>query len=116
VIASHTLAFSTPDSSSPRNLCVSALYSSFSFVFFNVQRSDAHGVYPDRVGASRAQLREVPTFFDVSLFLSHSSALFCVHKKLNSFVFRQFQTLLQKHPGWGTPISIYEDQNETADC
>src|SRR5207245_8532405 len=34
---------------------------------------------------------------------SHSSTLFCTRQKLNSFLFKQFRTLSQKHPGWGTP-------------
>jgi uncharacterized protein YceH (UPF0502 family) len=31
----------------------------------------------------------------------HSFALICTHQKLNSFHFKQFRTLLQKHRGWG---------------
>ena len=39
-------------------------------------------------------------------FFSDSCALFCTHKKLNPFLFKQFRTLLQKHPGWGyLPLS-----------
>ena len=38
---------------------------------------------------------------DLSSFLSHYCALFCSHPELNSFVFRRFRTLWQKHPGWG---------------
>jgi len=34
-------------------------------------------------------------------YLSYSSALFCTHKKLNSFLFMLFRTLLQKHRGVG---------------
>ena len=33
--------------------------------------------------------------------LPHSFAHFCTHEKLNSFIFNQFRTLWQKHPGWG---------------
>src|SRR6266849_1451046 len=57
-----------------------------------------------------------PTYFVLSPFFSHSSKLFCTLQHLNSFVFKQFQTLLQKHPGWGCPIPFIEDQNETANC
>ena len=105
VIASHNLDDSsyprnpTPESSYPRNLCVlsvPALNLSFSH------------------GRLKVQPSIVPTFFDLSLFLSHSSELFCVHQNLNSFIFKRFRTLLQKHRGGGTPISIDEDQNETA--
>ncbi len=38
---------------------------------------------------------------DSSSFFSCSSTLFCTHEKLNSFVFMQFRTLWQKHPGVG---------------
>ena len=37
----------------------------------------------------------------LSLFFSYSCALFCTHQKCNSFVFKRFRTLCQKHPGWG---------------
>jgi hypothetical protein len=33
--------------------------------------------------------------------LPNSFALFCTFAKLNSFRFKQFRTLSQKHPGWG---------------
>jgi hypothetical protein len=39
----------------------------------------------------------------LSPFFSHSSALFCTYKKLNSFLFMRFRTLCQKTPGWGVP-------------
>jgi hypothetical protein len=32
---------------------------------------------------------------------AHSFALFCTPQKLNSFIFKRFRTLSQKHPGWG---------------
>src|SRR6266851_6595442 len=38
---------------------------------------------------------------DSSSLFSHSSRLFCTRQKLNSFVFMQFRTLCQKHPGVG---------------
>jgi hypothetical protein len=44
--------------------------------------------------------------FDLSLFLSYCSKLFCTHKKLNSFLFKQFRTLCAKHPGGGDASSI----------
>src|SRR5713226_9831842 len=42
----------------------------------------------------------VPTSFVLSSVFSIPCALFCTLQNLNSFVFKQFQTLLQKHPGW----------------
>src|SRR5712664_611849 len=39
--------------------------------------------------------------FSLSPFFSHSYALFCTHAKLNSFIFKRFRTLSQKHPGVG---------------
>src|SRR5260370_12922721 len=33
--------------------------------------------------------------------LAHSSALFCTRANLNSFLFKRFPTLSEKHPGWG---------------
>jgi hypothetical protein len=41
--------------------------------------------------------------FSLSPFVSHSSELFCIHAKLNSFVFFRFRTLSPKHPGVGMP-------------
>src|SRR5258708_40358740 len=32
---------------------------------------------------------------------SCSCALFCTHQKDNSFLFKRFHTLCEKHPGWG---------------
>ncbi len=60
-------------------------------------------------GTKHPTRRRVPTsngqtlqrFFDLSPFLSCSSALFCTHQKCNPFVFKRFRTLCQKHPGWG---------------
>jgi hypothetical protein len=36
-----------------------------------------------------------------SSFFSHSSALFGTQQEFNSFIFKRFRTLWQKHPGWG---------------
>src|SRR6266481_9759666 len=66
--------------------------------------------------ASTFKSSNVLACFVLSPFLSHSSKLFCTLQNLNSFVFKQFQTLLQKHPGWGCPLPFIEDQNETANC
>jgi hypothetical protein len=74
VIISQQLAFPA--------LCASSLFLLSFLQPSTFQRSDAF------------------TCFDVSLFLSHACALFCVPKKLNSLVFKQFQTLSQKHPGY----------------
>ncbi len=40
-------------------------------------------------------------FQGLTSVFSHSSALFCTHKKLNSFVFMRFRTLCEKTPGVG---------------
>src|SRR5712692_8735477 len=47
--------------------------------------------------------------FYLSPFFSHSSTLFCAQQKVNSFVFMQFRTLSEKHPGGGRGSSaIFE--------
>src|SRR5713226_2813034 len=43
------------------------------------------------------------SLFYSSSFFSDSCALFCIPQKLNPFLFKQFRTLLQKHPGVGVP-------------
>jgi len=46
-----------------------------------------------------------PTTYPLSFhILAHSFALFCLHAKPNSFLFMQFRTLSQKHPGVGYPL------------
>src|SRR6266849_4149930 len=51
-------------------------------------------------GSLRAQPREIsPLAAYSSPFFSYSCALFCTHKKLNSFPFKRFRTLCQKTPG-----------------
>jgi hypothetical protein len=50
---------------------------------------------------STFQHSNVPAVFGLSPVFSHSYKLFCVHKKLNSFVFKRFHTLYEKHPGVG---------------
>src|SRR6266404_434001 len=52
-------------------------------------------------GRSRPRRNVSTRVSDLSSFLSHYCALFCSHPELNSFVFRRFRTLWQKHPGWG---------------
>jgi len=49
----------------------------------------------------------LPTYSDLSLFLSHSCTLFCTHKKLKSFLFMRFRTLYQKPPGVGVPPRFF---------
>jgi hypothetical protein len=47
------------------------------------------------------------------LLFSHSYTLFCIFPKLNSFLFKRFRTLCEKHPGWGwekNPIALGEGQ------
>jgi hypothetical protein len=39
----------------------------------------------------------------LSIFVSHSSALFRVQGNLNSLVFKRFRTLCQEQPGMGYP-------------
>ena len=46
------------------------------------------------------------SLFYSSSFFSDSCALFCISQKLNPFLFKQFRTLLQKHPGVGEPPSF----------
>src|SRR5216683_5583767 len=46
--------------------------------------------------------------------LAHSFALFCTflpHQKLNSFVFRRFRTLYQKHGGGGRVTMLFLSRN-----
>src|SRR6266851_7899924 len=40
--------------------------------------------------------------------LAHSFALFCTHQKLNSFVFKRFRTLCEKHPGVGVGVQLVD--------
>ena len=42
--------------------------------------------------------------FSAIPFFSNSSALFCTRAKPNSFVFKQFRTICEKHPGWGVAV------------
>src|SRR2546427_4192951 len=60
--------------------------------------------YSSHFGTARAVLPTgTPYIIQVLSFhvLAQSFALFCIRKKINSFVFKQFRTLWQKHPGWG---------------
>src|SRR5258708_25672192 len=41
--------------------------------------------------------------------LAHSLALSCIHAKLNSFVFKRFRTLCEKHRGWGGVLRIWNN-------
>ena len=43
----------------------------------------------------------------LSLFFSHSCALFCLSHFAISRIFSSFRTLFAKHPGWGTPQLIH---------
>ncbi len=56
-------------------------------------------------GASHSETARSSSTFqrisELSPFVSHSSELFCTHAKLNAFLFKQFRTLSQKHPGGG---------------
>ena len=69
----------------------------------------ATGLCPDRVGASNPSFSfdfQLSTFnsrppHPLSPFFSHPCGLFCAHQKLNSFLFKQFRTLSQKHRGVG---------------
>src|SRR6266446_5269472 len=51
---------------------------------------------------------------DSSSLFSHSSKLFCTRQKLNSFVFMQFRTLCQKHPGVGAGDVLLASPRRTA--
>jgi hypothetical protein len=76
---------------------------------FNIQLSieDPHTIgtvnlFPFNVPTFKPS--NVPTVFALSSAFSIPCALFCTTQILNPFVFKQFQTLLQKHPGWGVPM------------
>ena len=58
---------------------------------------------PGGVGGTSQSSFLTSDFQPLTSFFSHSSTLFCVHGKLNSFLFNQFRTLSQKHRGWGYP-------------
>ncbi len=87
---------SAPKSDSPRNLRVL----SFSALDFSSAPSSS-SLHQSRI------TRHQP----LSLFLSYFSKLFGTHQKRNPFVFKQIRTLSQKHPGWGIP-SLIENQND----
>ncbi|SRR5712691_4939215 len=50
-----------------------------------------------------SSLRPASPFQHLTSAFSYSSELFCTRQKLNSFLFKQFRTLSQKHPGVGYP-------------
>jgi hypothetical protein len=52
---------------------------------------------------SRDGYENESSLFYSSSFFSNSCSLFCIPQKLNPFLFKQFRTLLQKHPGVGVP-------------
>jgi hypothetical protein len=54
----------------------------------------------------------LPTLPDLSPFFSHSSELFCTVQKSNSFLFKQFRTLSQKHPGVGGAATLHETNSK----
>ena len=62
-------------------------------------------VYPER---SRRATHHSPLCS--SSFFSHSCALFCTQKKLNSFVFKRFRTLCAKTPGVGALVTQEADE------
>src|SRR5713101_2863501 len=51
-------------------------------------------------------LRPASPFQHLTSAFSYSSELFCTPQKLNSFLFKQFRTLSQKHPGVGVPLTF----------
>src|SRR5713101_961740 len=58
-------------------------------------------------GSLRAQPREIsPLAAYSSPFFSYSCALFCTHKKLNSFPFKRFRTLCQRTPWVGEGVAV----------
>src|SRR6266849_3784829 len=50
-------------------------------------------------------LSPIPFLFTHLRTLLRYFAFFCTHQICNSFLFKRFRTLWQKHPGWGTPLS-----------
>jgi len=59
--------------------------------------SDAHFAFRTH----QRDLRTSQRVSDLSPVCSHSCTLFCTHQKHNSFIFKRFRTLCEKHPGWG---------------
>jgi len=65
------------------------------------------GCASSRLGCSDLRRSNVQRFLDLSPFFSNSCALFCTYENVNSFIFRRFRTLSQKHPGWGvSPLAF----------
>src|SRR5229473_4656811 len=87
---------------SPRSYCVSLISALDSYSGIPIPSGLLTSFSSNIPTFNPANLR---TFFDLSPLLPVVCALFCTLQNLNSFVFKQFQTLLQKHPGWGcTPL------------
>src|SRR5712664_1488944 len=66
-----------------------------------LQKTTVGGVWPSQL---RALLSPTPPPSFVFILLRthlHFFALFCIHAKLNSFLFKRFRTLCQKNGGWG---------------
>src|ERR1700674_3361604 len=63
-------------------------------------------VTPSAPAVSTCRRADIQTTLGLSLFFTHSCALFCSQRNLNSFLFKWFRTLWgKKHRGWGTPPS-----------
>src|SRR5229473_6851478 len=66
-----------------------------------------------------SSLRPASPFQHLTSAFSYSSELFCTRQKLNSFLFKQFRTLLQKHPGVGYLWflkTLFPSKRETWGC
>ena len=69
----------------------------------HLQKTGGGDVLPILESLAQSWRREL--HFHSSSFFSHSCALFCTAKKLNSSIFKRFRTLRPKTPGWGVPCS-----------
>ncbi len=88
-------------SRSPQVLLDSALTNGDARNSFRIRSYENCRVSPGPLNIPTLKPFNLPTFTDLSLFLSHSCALFCAYEKLNPFLFKQIRALSRKHPGVG---------------
>ena len=69
------------------------------------------GILPEPSTFRHSDLVSIhPLYFHT---LPNSFALFCTYQKFNPFVFKQFRTLCEKHPGVGGPIGLGDISTST---
>src|ERR1700674_3867744 len=61
-------------------------------------------VTPSAPAVSTCRRADIQTTLGLSLFFTHSCALFCSQRNLNSFLFKWFRTLWGKNTGGGVPL------------